>query len=320
MKFIISSIKNILNKINKFFINLLYSIPFGIKGGNDLLLSQNTEIDNNLECHKEVHEERLSKSLLKGEVTTSVKELRYRDYNVYRQSKIIDKDVKYDINNLRIIQNNKLICNTLLEDFSTIDKYGSGKYTLQIVYKDFPKFRIEILTDYFEFSSKELLFTVHIGYDKTIPIKQMLINQLKKSTNNFNNVLSPIEFLSFITLNASGDVDLIQYNIYNLFVTNVDFTDTEIIIRYKVNYFERNDLIGKFYSETMDEKYKNNQKKDNVYYWNNEERKCYCSKCGKLMNVWDSDITQSTLGYSICSDCLAKEFEENKIILDKSVK
>jgi hypothetical protein len=74
----------------------------------------------------------------------------------------------------------------------------------------------------------------------------------------------------------------------------------------------RNDLTEKFYSKTMDEKYKTNAKKELVLDLSNTERVRYCSVCSKEMSVYDGDITEETYGYPICKECL-----ENTLLLQE---
>ena len=70
------------------FYNILYSLPFGLKGAEDEMLSQKSSLNtDNVGVHQVINENRLSKDLLKGEVTQQVEELRYRDYKVSKESK-----------------------------------------------------------------------------------------------------------------------------------------------------------------------------------------------------------------------------------------
>ena len=67
---------------------LVKSFIHGIKNTEDIILRQNG--NNNIvgtSVTQKVEEQRVSKSLLKGEVTQEVEELRYRNYLIDRESK-----------------------------------------------------------------------------------------------------------------------------------------------------------------------------------------------------------------------------------------
>lgn len=77
-------IKQIYNKLYSYWYGLFY----GMKRTNDVVFTQ-SGIDNTIgsEIQQQVTENRVSKDLLKGEVTQQVEELRYRTYKVDRESK-----------------------------------------------------------------------------------------------------------------------------------------------------------------------------------------------------------------------------------------
>ena len=56
----------------------------------------------------------------------------------------------------------------------------------------------------------------------------------------------------------------------------------------------------------MDEKYKNNEKKDVAPEMVNTERKAYCSVCGKEMSVYDADIQRADGNEPVCKECMEK--------------
>ena len=73
--------------VKSFLKKIFYSLPFAMKGGEKILTSTNDNSSNNVGVVEVIQENRLSKDLLKGEVTQAVEELRYRDYKVYGESK-----------------------------------------------------------------------------------------------------------------------------------------------------------------------------------------------------------------------------------------
>ena len=66
------------------------------------------------------------------------------------------------------------------------------------------------------------------------------------------------------------------------------------------------DLIDKFFSESMENKYKNNVKKDTMAYMDYREEVCHCDECGKEISKYDSNITEATFGIPLCQKCSEK--------------
>lgn len=91
-------LKKLYNKLNSYLIGLFY----GLKNTNDTVFTQ-SGIDNAIgtEIQQQISENRVSKDLLKGEVTQQVEELRYRTYKVDREAKQFEyfsptKAIRYD--------------------------------------------------------------------------------------------------------------------------------------------------------------------------------------------------------------------------------
>ena len=71
-----------MKKIKRCILRLLRALPFGLQGAErEIMGSSNTGEDGTV-ITQEVSDERVSKHLLKGEVTQEVEELRYRTYKV----------------------------------------------------------------------------------------------------------------------------------------------------------------------------------------------------------------------------------------------
>ena len=111
-------------KIKRFFYNLLYSLPFGMKAADELLSTQT--INDDVGIVESIRQNRLSEGLINGEVTQQVEELRYRDYKVYRESKkykylgdgiAIKKDIKECVGKINFIQTNRFITNTFWNNY-----------------------------------------------------------------------------------------------------------------------------------------------------------------------------------------------------------
>ena len=314
-----------IKKIKRFFNNFLYSLPFGMKGADDEIFSQKASSNSdNVGVHQVINENKLSKDLLKGEVTQQVEELRYRDYKVSRESKkykylgngIAVKKDTFDLTTSRhIIQENKLIVKTVFDELKRVgtEEYATDEYTLNIVYKHFPKFKLEkycYLYELVDDGEKDGTLTLRFEnrpsngkIDTYTFIKELeyIFSNLSKE-----NDYSEIEMVKFVTYNCVGEDDLVEYTLRDLRLVSIVEVDKEYRISFKYHYIERNDLTEKFYSKSMDEKYQNKEKKELVLDLSNQQRVRYCSVCSKEMSVYDGDITEETYGYPICKECLEK--------------
>jgi hypothetical protein len=317
-------IKNLKRK----FYNLLYSLPFGMKGADEEIFGQkDSSSSDNVGVHQVINENRLSKNLLKGEVTQQVEELRYRNYQVYKESSkykylgdgvAIKKEdiVSFDINNFHIIQENKQICNSIGDEMKRVDTkdYSIDEYTLNIVYDSFPRFKLEKYCRYFEVSSNDNSYDIILRFinapNKDDISSYSFINELKRIFEHFarENDYNRLKMLDFVTYKCLGDEELVRYTFNDLTLVDMSLSSDgkEYIIRYKARFLNREDLTTKFYSKSMDEKYKNNEKKELSLDLSNTERVKYCCQCGKPINVYDGDITEETFGYALCKECLEK--------------
>lgn len=313
--------------IKRKFYNFLYSLPFGMKAANDEMLSQKSSSEtDSVGVHQVINENRLSKNLLKGEVTQQVEELRYRNYKVVRESEnykylgdgvaIKQEEKKFDFNNFHLIQENKQICNSISDEMNRVDtkQYSNEEYTLTIVYDSIPRFKLEKYCRYFEVNANNDCYDIILRFINT-PNKDDigsygLINELKRMFTHFSreNDYNRLKMLDFVTYKCLGDYDLVRYTFHelNLIEMTLSSDEKEYVLRYNAKYLVREDLTEKFYSKTMDEKYKNNEKKEITLDLNNTERVRYCCQCGKQISVYDGDITEETYGYPLCKECLEK--------------
>ena len=124
-----------------------------------------------------------------------------------------------------------------------------------------------------------------------------------------NAITSSFISLSFSTYKATNEDDFTNYCfIGEKTLISVETDTHEVRLKYKwESYLSLPlNLEEKYYSKTMDEKYKNKEKKENVIPITDVERKRYCSVCGKEMSVYDGDIQEADNQAVICSDCLKK--------------
>lgn len=320
-------------KIKRFFYNLFYSLPFGLKAADELLSTQT--INDDVGVVETIRQNRLSEGLIKGEVTQQVEELRYRDYKVYRESKkykylgdgiAIKKDIRNRSGKLKFTQENKLITNTVLDELKRVDNktYSKEEYTLNIHYKETVRFPLEKYCKKFEFcsnnspydSSAYMSFTFSKEIDSNNPYSKHFIdflNEMIKNGNGYgrcNEYNDNIDFISFTTYKADMEDDYVNYIVKNAYGGQLSEYDGEYHMYFFFQSFERVDLTDKFYNESLEKKYQNKEKKENNFTFGNIKRITTCDKCGKEISNYDSDITRGTFGISMCSKCLEKYLEE----------
>lgn len=315
----IKRIKNICRKIG-------YLFAFGLKGANDEILSQdNNNSDIGIIQNAETHG--MAQSLLKGEVTQEVEELRFRNYLIAKESKnysyigngqtIKKKRLNSQRKVYKFVQRNELICEGIEHELQRINKYDIERYVFDIVYSDITKYRIESFISYGEFFVNGQEISVNFVFDKNLknkydPISYGILKELDKISkfvNSYeimtNDICTNIKMLNFTTYKSYGEDDLIQYSINDLqFVSCENLNDT-FILKYKTNNFIRLDLTEKFFSKTMAEKYQTNAPKDTSLHFD-DNNTAYCYLCGSKMNKYDADITMHDYGYPICKNCLEK--------------
>ena len=155
--------KSVINKIKRNIQIFFYSWFYGMKSTEDKMFHQ-TGLTNSTGSSiiKEVDNQRVSKALLKGEVTQQVEELRYRTYKVDKESKgfeyyaptlALKKDkqdtkfMKYDNSDgleLITIQPNDILVETVGETLEQVG--GRGKrtqYRIKIKRNFVPRYKIE---------------------------------------------------------------------------------------------------------------------------------------------------------------------------------
>lgn len=324
-----------INKIKDLFLKIAYALPFGLKGADSEIMGSKETSINGTEISQEVSDERVAKHLLKGEVTQEVEELRYRTYKVANESenytylgngvavKEDDNKNKIERKKIKFTQENGLLCASIMDEFKHMNDYGVDKYRLEMTYNDIVRFKLEQFAtciDVFIDNENKIIETT-LRFEKQPnqynkkskpfikeleKIKDILISEYQISKNE---ILSSIETISFVTYKADNEDDLVTYS----FVDGAKFKDFkedehEYKITYTWNGYMRlpTNLEEKYYSKSMDEKYKNKERKDVAVEMGNLERKRYCSICGKEMSTYDGDIQEFDGNVVICQDCMKK--------------
>ena len=175
----------------------ILAIPFGMKGAEDEIMVQKLNSTSDVGTIQDVvHQDSLGLDLLKGEVTQQVEELRYRTYEVFKESQkyeyigggvSIKKDIIKDDSKIKFTQKNKVHCNSILEAMNG----ELNKFQINIVYEDIPKYRLESIAEYVDVEISNTI-KVDIRLDKFLsqsnPINRSFINYMNEcATHAFRN-------------------------------------------------------------------------------------------------------------------------------------
>lgn len=376
-------LKKILHNIELFFINFAFATKntetqIFTQGGVD---SANGGIIMSQDVTQGTHA--LSKALLKGELTEEVKQLRYRTYKVDREAKKYkyfaptlalkkkegkdNKFVSYDKSDgldVITIQYNYALSEDTLDAINQIENGGRGektKYKFEIKRNFVPRFRLEeflkkvvvkrldethAILDFYFSQYPERFFNT--SDDKSFRSKAF-INELKRIRNGGKTDVLDMEQMRFITSHAYKKDDLIEYVFRNLWYRETVEFDGDYILRFKASIeHDGYDLTASYYNKTMDEKYKNNEKKEvTIDITGSVPVETYtCADCGKVVTFdvkkmeempiseareiddevneddsWDvtsymdMQIVEQTIGKKLCKKCLKKYLDNRGLEL-----
>lgn len=361
---------NLKNKLQLFF----YSLFYGIKATEDVVFHQNG-IKNNTGSSviKEIEDQRVSKALLKGEITQQVEELRYRTYKVDNESKQYEyyaptlalkkngqdtKFMKYDDSDgleLITIQPNEAMVETVEDGFEQLGGRGNAtEYRIKITRNFTPRYKIE---EYMTRIDIKKLDDVHVildmyfsKYPNISDFKSKgFIREIEKIRDEkIKSDILDYDEISFITSHAYKINDMVKFVFKNIWFKEVVEFDGHYILRFKASIKCDNlDLTKKYYSKTMEDKYKNKEKKEVVLNFNDYliSEKYVCDNCGKeiimdnelidkintyqgrditdenskientqVLEFMDMQISEQTFGKRLCSNCLTQYLKENNLI------
>lgn len=333
-----------MGKIKNILLNLLYGLPFGLKGADTEIMGSKQVDSNGTTINQEVSDERVAKHLLKGEVTQEVEELRYRTYRVENESKkykylgngtaIKDTIGDYygkksnDRTKFKFTQENVGVCESVSETLKQVGNYGMERYMFEIDYNSFVRFKVEKFITKIDVEideeSGKIETTLHFNtepnpYDAA---SMPFINELKKLLGNNSvyfvskhEIASSIMNLSFTTYKALNEEDFVNY----CFINGAKFKSFkqegyEYLLTFTWDEYMRLplDLETKYYSKSMAEKYEKKERKNPNISIAQGERKRFCSVCGNEMSVYDADIQEADGHEPICGECLQKVFKNQK--------
>ena len=282
--------------------NILYAIPFGMKAGDKLFTTSNTNVDDGSSIHQQVEHHSLWNDLLKGELTQEVEELRYEtfkseemsnEYQYIGNGQAMKKNGnKKSIENKRkkFVQYNsdqeygiresfKLLEN---EDERLLCDWGKRKLFKAEYKNPIVKFKLEnyiykVKVDLTNDKYETFFYFIDDNYNREV---RPLVNFLKKTKKELesldgndtaiktykskNEICSELTKFKFTTLNPTNDVpNGIDYIFEKPTFESITEEDGYVILKYSWKEFDGNKLLSeRFKSETGEEKFKNKEKRE----------------------------------------------------------
>lgn len=284
--------KKFLKKIRLF----LISIFFSFKKIDNVLVTSNKEsdkkTDDSISLEQECESKNVYDDLLRGEVTERVRELRHEMYYSERKSKeysyigngIVKKNSIFDYSgnidrseNLKIflVQENKVITSSF-SDFNGDEgdfrnKTESEKKRILEVERDFiPRFKLENYVTKFvikQINEEKYLIDLYVSIyeDKWKPTSRMFHKEMERIYQGYlNNNTTNINKIKFITRDAFGSPDLVEFSFNELKYDNIIEFDGYYVLKFLGNIEYRNDLIEEFYDEKTAEKCDKKERRENA--------------------------------------------------------
>lgn len=282
-------------KIKNIFQNIFHNFFRGLHSADNLIINSTKEIlpSSNIEINQQNEENSLFKSLLKGEITQEVKEMRYETYKICEASKkygyagngngyekkFWDEDEpvydKRDGLKAFIIQENKQVTKGLTETLSTgdIENKIDKKYTLNIERDFLPKFRIEEVTSKIvvkqlndtKYSIEFYLPLYSQQFNQRYNIILGEINRLYEKKIFKSDIIDGLNNISFITNKAYGIEDAKLFKFNDITYQDCYIFDGHYILKFESQIEINGEYIfDKFYNKESEEKYKKKEprKKD----------------------------------------------------------
>ncbi len=327
-----------MRKIVKWLKYLWIGFILGMKKTEDETLHANGD---NVDCgstvDQKVSEHSVAKALLRGEVTQEVEDLRYRTYEVARESthyryfspmlakkKQLNDNEFLSVENedgleIVTIQENKLEVETVNEVLSRLgdkDTYTDRdkKFNININYKDFVRFnvcqfvkKVVVKKCDDEHSAVIDIYVSKYPDDKVISSKPFVREVERIKDKGVRSDILSIDTLSFETYKAYKLDDMIRFEFGNFKFDKIIEYDGDYVLRFNTKIIDGGtDLTKQYYSERMAKKYKEKAKKELVINYDPDlDIRVYkCADCGKEV-IYDPraldnlDVTQGSSESSV---------------------
>ena len=298
-----------MKKIFNWLSTLWHGLFYGMKATDEIMVTGNIDTIPGSAIIQEVNDHRVSKALLKGEVTQEVEELRYRTYKVDREAKQYEyiaptlafkrdkqdsKFVSYEKNGdleLITIQPNETIVEEIAKSLGSVGTYGQrDEYLIKLKRKFFPRYRLEAYTKrlaVFKLDETHVILDFYVSKypnDKDFKSKGFVREIEKIKDEQMHSDVLDIDNVSFTTSHAYKLNDLLQFEFNNLEFKGVSEFDGHYVIKFEACIVKNGyDLIEQYNSVSMEKKYQNKEKKDIALdLFNIPQTKVYkCESCGK---------------------------------------
>ena len=326
--------KKLIKKVKNLIVGILYSIPFGMKGANDeMFYSKASSLSDGTGIHQQQESNSLCNDLLNTRVTEEVQNLRYRTYFVAEEARNykyyggeraakIGRIIPKNPNIIKFSQENKIIIESVLDEINRINEYSEDNFTLKIITKEFPLFKLERYIHSFKVNLNKEINEYFISFkfpkfysnDEEISYK-IFYNMLKD--NNIDGKLSfikELKLVEFITYNVDGINDFTKFTLNTAKLVKIYGDNDYTMIDYICDNYESINLLEKYYKEDLANKYKNKEKKKNTTLTisfgddeNNTESKYtkHCEICGKPISNFDAKMSYDAVNKELCLDCLS---------------
>ena len=292
-------LKGLLRRIKK----IAYSIPFGMKAGDEMLATSNKDGSNGIVMEDKIEQNSLLNSLLRGEVTQEVEELRYETYKAEEESnnykyigngvamKIDSSEEKKAKRRLKFTQYNRDVEYGMKESMSIAESKNESEKLDYVSRKLFRftyidtcvRFKHETYIEKIDFDLRNGFVTkMHYICDKMNRKSVPFANAVRKIKSDLdsidsdnskiveeyvsrNEILSSIKELEFTTFNATNNVpNGIRYVFRKPKFENIECSDDDISITFSWKEMEGGKLLSEiYYSDSAEKKFKNKEKKKN---------------------------------------------------------
>lgn len=296
---------------------LWFGFILGMKKTEDETLhSSGNDLDTGSTINQKVSDHSVAKALLRGEVTQEVIDLRYRTYEVARESThytyfsptLAKKKKPNDNKFLKVeneenreivtVQENKLDVETVTDTLLRIGDDGkyvdrTKQYNIIMDRDCAVRFKLE------QFAKKvvvkngdadtEAILDVYVSKypDDKVFISKAFIHEVERiKTQGVRSDITNIDRLSFETYKAYKLDDMIRFEFGNLQFKCVVEYDGDYIIRFVAKIIDGGtDLTKEFYSERMAKKYAEKAPKELTATYDPEMdiRTYICADCGKVV-------------------------------------
>lgn len=303
-------------KVFKYLKYLWFGLILGMKKTEDEAFhASGDDTDSGSTINQNVSEHSVAKALLRGEVTQEVEDLRYRTYEVARESahyayfsptlakKKKPSDNKFlnieneDAREVVTVQENKLDVETVTDTLLRIGDDGkyvdrAKRYNIIMERDGAVRFKLEQFTKKVVVKKgdgeTEAILDIYVSKypDDKVFISKPFVKEIEKMKDGVRSDITNIARLSFETYKAYKLDDMIRFEFGDLKFERVLEYDGDYVLRFIAKIIDGGtDLTKEFYSERMAKKYAEKAPKELTATYDPEMdiRTYRCADCGKVV-------------------------------------